>query len=118
MSKGYCEVGERLYEEIVKRFGTKKRAAEALGVQAGSYFNPYLSGDAQIGNMFKKRLMDAGFDLEFILSGTRSISETTVKGGGALCQARIQRLKERLDRVSAEAADISKSLQDLSDIND
>lgn len=106
-------VGKRLDEEILRLFGTKREAAKKMGLSDGSYFNTYTSGRATIGGIFQRRLSQAGFDVQYILSGVRSDALATCVAAERCC-ADIDLLNRRLQRVTAEMKDISESLELIS----
>jgi len=115
------DVGKRLDEEIFRVFGTKREAAKQMELSSGSYFNAYTSGKVGIGVVLLKRLQNASIDIGYVKDGVKTIIPDAIQAvanvEAAKCSLEISALKRRIDRASAELADISKELSALIDRN-
>ncbi len=70
--KTNCEIGQRMYVEIYRVFGTGNRAALMIGADHSSIVN-WGKGVAPSA-MFLAKLMKHGGDVGYVLTGERSVS--------------------------------------------
>ncbi len=61
-------IGERLREVLVNKFGKLKLAADAL-IMPQQALNNYLKGRSAPGYEIRKRLVELGMDVEYIMTG-------------------------------------------------
>lgn len=95
------DIGERLLEEIERLYGSQKKAAEAIGAATGAYFRPYLEGKSKPGMTFKKRLREAGFDVDYIMKGEKN--KTLNK----------EEVKQSFEKIQSKLEDLSNDLKEL-----
>ena len=111
MSHGDVEAGRRLEEELIKKYGSKKAAAEAMGLKDGSYWTTYLKGRNKIGGILQKKLMDAGLDVGYIMKGVRAAATESAAATLSLEQLRIKMkaMSSDLDYMADIIEKLSKS---------
>lgn len=74
-----AEIGNRLINWGVAKFGSKKKFTEALGWSSQATLNNYVGDKAsQPGAIMRKKLRELGADVDFILTG-RSVDSTDSK---------------------------------------
>jgi transcriptional regulator with XRE-family HTH domain len=114
------EIGARLRSFAEGRYKSMVAFAESLGVSA-SQINDYLSGRRTPGNTMQSRLRDLGCDIEWLMTGKRSIryrdSQKTPAVGESLYELssvtpltaqqrkKFERLARRLRKLSAKDLD-------------
>lgn len=80
-----AEIGERLIDWGVAKYGNKKNFAPALGWSNQATLNNYVGENAsQPGPMIRKRLRELGADVDYILTGRSEFQELTDTGNKAL----------------------------------
>ncbi|NTW17707.1 MAG: hypothetical protein HGA41_09685 [Syntrophaceae bacterium] len=109
MATGDPAAGKRLEEELIRVYGSKKAAADAMGMKDGSYWTTYVKGRNSIGGILQKRLIEAGLDVQYILTG---IAKTASAEADA-CVLEIERLKRRMDLVTDDLKEISRAMDKL-----
>ncbi len=99
------EIGKRLSEEIERMFGSQKEAAQAIGAATGSYFRPYLEGKSRPGMTFRKRLGEAGFDVDYIMTGqkNKTLNKEEVKQS-------FEKLQSKLENLSNDLKELKNSI--------
>jgi len=99
-------IGERLEEEISRKFGTLKKAAEAIGSRSSSYFRPYITGVSRPGMLLRKKLADIGLDVEYIMGGEKlEYTEETLEMNAAV-RRKLADMKYRIEELEKELRDI------------
>lgn len=101
--------GKRLEDELIRAYGSKMRAALAMGLKDGSYWTPYVRGKSRIGGVLQKRLLDAGLDVQYILTGVAVAASAEADA----CSMEIERLKRRVDIAIEDLKETSRSLDKL-----
>jgi transcriptional regulator with XRE-family HTH domain len=71
------DIAERLREEVLRRFGSIKAFADAIG-KSQQYVNVYLAGSNSPGPKVRTLMHKAGLDVAYVMTGRRGTS------GGAL----------------------------------
>jgi hypothetical protein len=106
---GDVDAGRRLEEELIRVYGSKKAASDAMGMKDGSYWTTYVQGRNRIGGILQRRLMDAGLDVQYILTGAARVSSAQSE----TCTLEMERLKRRMDLMVQELQDMSKTMNKL-----
>lgn len=73
------EIGDRLKDFGIKRFGDVKKFAEALGMKPPSLYN-YFNNESKPGAEFLLKLIELGCDVDWLLTGERSLALVREKG--------------------------------------
>ncbi len=102
------QVGKRLSEEIEEKYGSLRGAAQAIGAASGSYFRPYIAGDSRPGMTLRKKLANAGIDVNYVMTGKKtsvpidkSDEQDAVKKSVEDMQARLALLNTDLANLAA-----------------
>ncbi len=99
-------IGDRLEEEITRKFGTLRKAAEAIGTRSSSYFRPYIIGTNRPGMLLRKKMAEIGLDVEYIMEGEKlEFTEETLEMNAAV-RRKLADMKYRIEQLEKELRDI------------
>ncbi|MEI8186966.1 MAG: hypothetical protein WCG19_09745 [Chlorobiaceae bacterium] len=101
-------VGGRLEAEITREFGSLTKAADAIGVKSGSYFRPYLKNKNGIGMMLRKKLVEAGLDVEFIMEGKKRVIPEESRDSSTEIRRKIEDIRYRMVQLDKDLIDLTK----------
>jgi hypothetical protein len=106
MEQLLVQIGGRLSAEIEQKYGSLKKAADAMGLKTGgAHLRPYLIGESKPGMSLRSKMRDAGLDVVYIMTGKRDshINDVDVKKS-------FDDLQERLESLSSDLQRLSKSI--------
>ncbi len=99
-------MGGRLAEEIASKFGSYKSAAEAMGMQNGTYFRPYLNNKSRIGMLLQKRLADIGLDVGYIIDGKRKTETLEPNDASVEIRRKLADIQFRVNQMNQDIKDL------------
>lgn len=105
-------IGLRLLEEIELKYGSLRGAAQAMGLRSGAYFRSYTTEGGSIPGMtLRKKLLMAGLDVGYIMTGDRSVHpvQAPINKQIALNKA-VNNLQQRLTEVTRDLENLSNMI--------
>ena len=112
--------GERLQIELTKKHKTVSDAARSLGM---TYHNikPYLDNVRPIGAALRERLREKGYDVEYILTGSKSKTDFNVTNTvqmnfsmpGHISPGKATQLKVLVDTIAAHPEADIEMIQEI-----
>lgn len=106
------EIGHRLREFALKRFGRIKDLSDYLGMAQGGFTDTYLNGRSLPGAKIISKLIKLGCDIDWLLHGTQknnAISEKTENSWSL--QIEVKKLQEENQELKEKLINIENLIK-------